>query len=188
MATTFPTSKQTFTQHVDQSASDLMDAADINDVQDTVTALEDDLGYGSTRGTGFTHTRNSPVLGYAEVTADQGSITGVTDLTSLSTTVTVPAGGRRIKIEFAACWLSMAALQGVQGYIKEGSTILRMSGIGLNQGVPTVGTDILSLNFSVILTPTAGVHTYKLSAASMNNAITMKASSDRPAYILVELL
>lgn len=50
MSTTFPTSKQTFTTHVDNSASDLIDAADINDVQDTVAALEDAVGYGSTDG------------------------------------------------------------------------------------------------------------------------------------------
>ena len=44
------------------------------------------------------------VLGYAQVTANQGSITTGSDLTGLSVTVTVPAG-RRLKITgFAAIY------------------------------------------------------------------------------------
>jgi hypothetical protein len=50
MSTTFPTSKQTFTAHVDNSASDLIDAGDINPIQDTVAAIEDAVGFGSTNG------------------------------------------------------------------------------------------------------------------------------------------
>jgi len=50
ISTTFPTSKQTFTAHIDNTAADLMDAADINDPQDTVVALEDAVGYGTTPG------------------------------------------------------------------------------------------------------------------------------------------
>lgn len=50
MSTTYPTSKQSFTSHTDNTASDLMDSADINDPQDTVAALEDAVGYGSTAG------------------------------------------------------------------------------------------------------------------------------------------
>ena len=44
MSTTYPTSKQTFTDHVDNDSSDLIDAADVNDVHDTVEALEDLVG------------------------------------------------------------------------------------------------------------------------------------------------
>jgi len=44
MSTTYPTSKKTFTDHVDNDAGDFIDAADINDVHDTVEAMETVLG------------------------------------------------------------------------------------------------------------------------------------------------
>ena len=48
MSTTYPTSKQVFTDHVDNDAGDFVDAADVNDVHDTVEGLEDACGYGTT--------------------------------------------------------------------------------------------------------------------------------------------
>ena len=48
MSTTYPASKQTFTDHIDNDSGDLIDAGDVNPIQDTVEELEDGLGYGAT--------------------------------------------------------------------------------------------------------------------------------------------
>lgn len=124
-------------------------------------------------------------LGLGEATSDQASISS-TDLTNLTATVTVPEGGRSIKITLFTNWLT-ATSQGVELYIKESTTILQTGGMSLG-GTPTPGTDVVSHLMSVVITPSAGSHTYKATLQTMNSGVTLKASSTRRAFLLVELI
>lgn len=119
-------------------------------------------------------------LGYAQVLTSQGSITAPTDLNGLSTTVTVPAG-RRIRVS-AQCHgqnTNAGVLNAL--YIKEGATIIQKH---------LLVTGAVSLDeklaCSVILTPSAGSHTYKLQADRSGGTMIMNATAEIPAYILVE--
>lgn len=119
--------------------------------------------------------------GYAQVTSSQGSITTITDLTSLTVTVTVPASAR-IKITGHLPQLfSNGVNDAVTLSIRESSTTLQNA----QQGKATAGA-VQSLTAIVVLTPSTGSHTYKLSLATTGGPATMTASSTGPAFILVE--
>jgi len=120
-------------------------------------------------------------IGYEQVITNQGPFGPAdTDLTGLSVAVTVGAG-RRIRV---SCLVTLAvglAAGRLHLNINEGATVLQHSeeDQGLN-GYTTV-------ELSAVLTPTAGVHTYKLQAgASTGTTATLSASATGPAYILVE--
>lgn len=118
-------------------------------------------------------------LGYAQVTAPQAGISATVDLTGLTTTVTVGTD-RTIEIT-AQCILSNTA-EGTehQFYISEGATFLQGSIQSGSNGA------YLTHNSSVVLTPTAGAHTYKLRAAGVGSTCNMQASATTPAFILVK--
>jgi hypothetical protein len=129
------------------------------------------------------HVHQSPgTLGYAQVTANQGGFSAETDLTSLAVTVTV-GSGRRIRISF--CGLTERTVaDGVNRFaIKEGATTLQ-----LVDEVPTPASITKTATGSVILTPTAGSHTYKLTLQRVTGTGTVQltANATFPFYILVE--
>src|SRR6185312_6252394 len=114
-------------------------------------------------------------LGVATVTADSSTFTALTDVTV--------AAGRRIYVS-AQCQIasSTAGDRGTVG-LYEGATALltavyELADANLNYGNP----------IGVPLQPSAGVHTYKVSAARDSGAgnITAKASATNPAWIMIE--
>jgi hypothetical protein len=119
--------------------------------------------------------------GYAEVTANQGTFTALTDLTSLTVTVTI-AAGRRIRVSALAAFSSSVSGDVAQFYIREGATSLQIVNVAC---ATSAGFYAVA---SVILTPSAAAHTYKLSAQRQGGTgnITMNAAAATPAYILVE--
>jgi hypothetical protein len=121
------------------------------------------------------------LLGYAQVTANQGSITAVVSLTGLSVTVTVVAN-RRIKITGQAQFSNTVAGDGDLFNIAEGAGNLMVA-----TGAHPLANTTFTLHSSLILTPTAGSHTYFLSAQTQTGGTaTMQAASNAPAFILVE--
>src|SRR5437762_7658102 len=62
-------------------------------------------------------------LAYAQVTANQGTYTAATDLTSLTVTLT-PGSGRRIKITGWAPQVSSVATDAIQLQILDGATVI----------------------------------------------------------------
>ena len=122
------------------------------------------------------------ILGYAERTANQTGISAITDLTGLSVTVTM-AAGRRIKITGKGNVNQVTSTGTIRGIIREGSTSLN-DWMWANQPPGTPG-DLMGMG-EVILTPTAGSHTYKLSLQTSAGTTNLVAASDRPAFILVE--
>lgn len=127
--------------------------------------------------------RAGGALGRATRTSDQGGITAETDLTGLSVTVDVGAG-RLIRISAKIEAFSNVANDAVVLKIKEGVTILdNTTGPMMSQGGVSVG-----VKSSVLVTPSAGSHTYKLTLARAvgSGTVTLSAGPDRTAFILVE--
>ena len=119
-------------------------------------------------------------LGFAQVTSNQTPITTTTDLTGLTVTVTV-AAGRRISIDFALLCLSSTLDAQFIVAVNEGATILSEAATicaAVSVNVTCTG--------SVILTPTTGVHTYKLTGFCSAGTGQLTASTTTPAYIMVE--
>lgn len=124
------------------------------------------------------------VLGQAQVTANQGSITGNVDLTSLTTTVNVPAGTNFLRITGKAEWTSTVTSDTVGLQINEGATQLNRQ-LASNYGAGG-GTGMTAVH--IVASPTAGSHTYKLLMGRVagSGTITMNATSTTPALISVE--
>lgn len=170
MPTTYPGATDAFTNPAGSDPTTSPDHAEQHtNANDAIEALETYAPRG--------------VLGYAQVVASQGSFTSTElDITGLSVAVTV-AAGRRIRItamvEFFADTVSHRA--GV--YIKEGATYLHRGDVHLP--IANGGGVLMT---SVVLTPSAGAHTYKLSGqrTTGGGTVTMFAAAERPAYILVE--
>lgn len=121
-------------------------------------------------------------IGYAEVVAAQGGITAEVDLAGLSVTVTV-GSNRRIRVTGDITLLPTGTT--TQAWIKEGSTKLKRFAF-VNDSGSGIATPALHQTGSVILTPTAGSHTYKLSADSGGGGASTAAGATDPHFILVE--
>lgn len=122
------------------------------------------------------------VLGYAQVTANQGSISSATNLTGLTTTVTV-AAGRRIrvtgKVQLASANVGADFGVAIMESTTQLSRIARLD-------VATDHTRVID-QASVVLTPSAGSHTYHLRAViNAAGTVGLEATSDNPSFILVE--
>lgn len=121
-------------------------------------------------------------LGYAQVVASQATITTEVDLTGLSVAVTVVAG-HRIKIT-AECMFSGTVVDNIAGlFIYEGATALQQRGT-----LCRPATWNMLAHAEVVLTPSAGAHTYKLRGILWGGtgSVTMYAASTAPAFILVQ--
>ena len=126
------------------------------------------------------------MLGYAERETDE-IFDAEEDISGLAVTVTTPVLlDKRIKISFGINFQNNdSATSNALVKIKEGSTTLRAT------KTPIVKTGTAySFDASVLITPTAGSHTYKISCARNGGANTLyiRANSEQPAHILVELV
>lgn len=122
-------------------------------------------------------------LGYAEITTGQTTISTEVDISGLSVTVSVPIG-RRIRIS-AQVGAQRTVVDGLNRLrIKEGATTLQL------RDVPVRGALEGSIvhQADVVITPSAGSHTYKLSYERVTGSGTVNAdaSSTEPGFILVE--
>jgi hypothetical protein len=118
-------------------------------------------------------------IGYAEATASQNSISTITDLTSLSVTVTA-GSSRRLLITVKGTVEQAAAEGGVTLYVRESSTTLDSAVIKIAAG------GINSIVATAVVTPSSGSHSYKASLATSAGTVNLLASSGATASILVE--
>lgn len=127
-------------------------------------------------------------LGYAQITSPfvGSATTSDQDITSLATTVTIPSGGRRIKIT-AFIWYagsSSAASSSLEIKIKDGATVLAgqlVSTAGVSYGSP------FNVMYSAVIA--AGSHTYKVAVSNAGaGSPTVWAAATQPSFILVELI
>lgn len=127
-------------------------------------------------------------LGYAQITTSftTGTSGSYVDVTGLTTTVIVPAGGRRVKITFYVSGMSTnaAATCSVAMSIFEGATQITYA-----YNVQA-GTDYAQQNTAIaVITPTVGSHTYKAAIyCSTAGTLSLFAGTSAPAFILVELI
>lgn len=121
----------------------------------------------------------SSTLGYAEVLANQGSITAEAAIVGLSTIVTVPAG-RRLRISSGILSQNTGTNQNILT-IKEDGVSIRQA--ALIAGAATTSETIINV---VERTPTAGSHTYAAFMTATAGTATMVAGAANPAFILVE--
>lgn len=119
------------------------------------------------------------VLAYAEVTTGQGPITTVTQLTGLSITINVNPG-RYIRLSATAQVTWAASSSGV-GRFRESST-------NLGRWARHTGTEATTYvhHGAVILSPSAGEHTYNLSLEASAGSGTMQSDASVPAFIMAE--
>lgn len=119
-------------------------------------------------------------IGYNQVTANQAGV-GITatDLTGLTVTVTVGSSRRiRVSASVGIQQRTSAALPEVNIY--EGASRLQRFPVSV------AAEQYEILNPSVVLTPTAGSHTYNLKLVTSTATVDMLAGADWPAFILVE--
>lgn len=131
---------------------------------------------------------NAITLGYTQITANPSnfSSTSPVQLTGLSSSVTIPAGGRRVKI---TAFIPL---------IQSGASLL--CGISLWDGTVGSGTKISEQDYTIpsgayagynviaVVSPTAGAKTYNVGIAVSTNAVTVNAAAGYPAFILVEAI
>lgn len=132
---------------------------------------------------------NAITLGYAQITASFSTTVASSDVavTGLSVTVTVPAGGRYVRI---TAWCGSFYKTGSTGdilywQIKEGSTVLSY------QQANIVGSNYAMLAHSVYIKSgvSAGSHTYTVFVnQSTAGTVTVQTSTTQPAFILAEAI
>lgn len=129
-------------------------------------------------------------LGYAQITSNFTSTTVTTpiDVTSLTTTVTVPAGGRRIKVTaFSQAFNANGTVpKGVRCYILEDGTVINICNYDIYNTQAGYGIPMTVFASKI---PSAGSHTYKVQMSQTTaGTMTTTAGATYPAFILVELI
>jgi hypothetical protein len=125
----------------------------------------------------------SSTLGYSQRTTNIAITGSNTDL-GIPVTVTVPAG-RRIRVSgFTEVANTQAGINWAVGRILEGATQLQEDIVPL--GATGGNNQYGSVAPSIILTPSAGTHTYTMVAAVQTTGGTALAAANAPAYLLVE--
>jgi hypothetical protein len=131
-------------------------------------------------------------LGYAEITSSfTQSGTGTTweQATGLSVTVTIPTGGRKVKI---TAWCGAMSVNGSNVYAFMGifdGTVSGGTPLAYAQQVSTSSNYNWQAVAMAVVTPSAGSKTYNVGVeASSSDKTTLQASSSQPAFILVELI
>lgn len=119
-------------------------------------------------------------IGYAQVIVDITGFSTEADVPGLSVAVTVGTG-RRIKITGSSTVRQVTSTGTVVGNIKEGAALL-----GIWSHITLTASSRDKSNNSIILTPSAGAHTYKLSLLTTAGTVEIDAAAENPAYILVE--
>ena len=126
-------------------------------------------------------------LGYTQITSNFTTTSATpVQVTGLTTTVTIPSGGRRIKITVYIWAFTQTVASGIQ--------------LSLWDGVVASGTQLSKTDVSgsatqdqgavcmAIVTPAAGSKTYNASMQTGSGTSTANASSVGPAFILVEAI
>lgn len=119
-------------------------------------------------------------LAYAQIVANVNGVSGTfVAITGLSVTVVVPAG-RRIRVSGHSLLTQRGAAGQAILSIWEGATRLNEDAFNAAQN------ELVTGNPSAILTPSAGAHTYNLSAGTTAGTVDVEAATVIPAFILVE--
>ncbi len=119
------------------------------------------------------------LIGYAVVTSTQTGISTVTDLTSLTVTVTVNTS-RIVMIDALVVVLQQSVGGTPSVSIYEGATQLGSAG-----GTHTASATFATYRPMCIISPSSGAHTYKLRASTSAGTVDTSASATQPATLAV---
>lgn len=129
------------------------------------------------------------LLGYATKTSNQStSSTTAVQVTGLSVTVTIPSGGRAVRITGYVGFVQVSGISSIEITIWDGAV---GAGTQLAIAAATQATSTYRVcpTAQAIVTPSAGSKTYNIGLASSGgNSATLTASATAPSFILVELL
>ncbi len=121
-------------------------------------------------------------LGFSESTTSTSTITTEVDITGLSVTITIPEGGRRLKLTANTKVFGSDTNTRPRINIKEGATEL-----GRAIGVASPVTNVESaLTAFAVITPSAGTHTYKVTGIKETGLGSFGVAS--PSFLLAELI
>ena len=133
---------------------------------------------------------SSIYLDYQQITSNAASSgTGLTAVAGLVSTVTIPEGGRKVKITvFAGRFTNNGAGQYATLTIWDGA-IGTGTQIALSQYDPSTNGYEVPVICMAVVTPAAGSKTYRVAlTASAGGTTTLFADRYYPAFILVELM
>lgn len=132
---------------------------------------------------------NALKLGYASITTNfTTASTSAVQVTGLTATVTIPSGGRSIKITaFSRALYSTSSGAAAKMTIWDGVV---GSGTQLNEsfGLQSGGAGASNGFVQAIVTPTAGSKTYNIGLAASSGTATLEAGTTFPAFIFVEVV
>ena len=128
-------------------------------------------------------------LGYAQITTNfTTTSTTAVQVTGLTTTVTIPAGGRKVKI---TAWtqqlIAIGGTANVTMQIWDG-TVGSGTVLSSAQFASATGTLGASQIVIAVVTPAAGSKTYNVSLQTSANTGSLNGSTTGPAFILVEAI
>lgn len=169
-------------------------ATQLNQMLDNIGALHDGGGLATNAVTGDKLATSAITLGYAQIISafvNSGSDNTLIDVTGLTKTVTVPAGGRDVEVVIKLGSMKTDAGAGtlLTLAVVEGSTVL--DSLVWHQAVANYYVPIYWV--ARIAAPSAGSHTYKLQYSKSAGNVTINANptgaanTPGPAHLRVKL-
>jgi hypothetical protein len=128
-------------------------------------------------------------LGYAQITSDFSTAsTSDVQVTGLTASVTIPAGGRKVKITtfFNNGSNSGSANNNLSIWDGTVGSGTRLSSSNLKNRV--VGDNTGYMTCIAVVSPSAGAKTYNVGLSTNTGTATVNASATSPAFILVEAI
>jgi len=131
---------------------------------------------------------NAITLGYAQITSNfVTSSTTAVQIPGLSVSVTIPAGGRRIKIT-GYVGVSFNSNISTVTYSLWDGTVGSGTQIQLSQNLHAIAGNRLAINMVAVVSPSAGSKTYNLALTPDTGTETVTVNTTFPAFILVEAI
>lgn len=170
------------------SPFDVILSATTNDIIENIEALAAGTGLDANAVSADKLATSAIALGYTQITSNFATANQTaTQVTGLSASVTIPAGGRRVRVTAFAPVVGVNAVAANNLGIWDGtvgSGTLLVSSVFTSAGTSYVSPMIATR----IHTPSAGAKTYNVSYHVQNNTGTISVSANSPAYILVEAI
>jgi len=128
-------------------------------------------------------------LGYAQITSDfTTTSTTAVQVTGLSVTVTIPAGGRRVKITAYTTTVSSNTSAVTIITLWDGAVVSGTQIGQANRNTINTASNNDQLMCMAIVTPAAGSKTYNVGLHTTAGTATLGAAANGPAFILVEAI